>query len=179
MALPYHSGMSKATENLTSAVHGVLNRLPTGVRRRITQHYFRFSRALTLGVRALVLSEAGEVLLIRHTYQPGWMLPGGGVEKGEAAEQALAHELRDEVAIHLKARPALFGIYDNRVVFPNDHVLLYVLRPGDYERLPWRPNAEIAEMGFFAPDALPEATTQGTRRRIAEVLRGLPPAQQW
>jgi hypothetical protein len=58
-------------------------------------------------------------------------------------------------------------------------VLLYVLRPGQYERHPWRPNAEIAEMGFFGSDALPADTTAGTRRRIAEVLAGKPPSVQW
>ena len=171
--------MSKATEKLTRAAHGVLGRLPTAARRSLTQRYFRLRRAKTLGVRGLVLNEREHVLLIRHTYQPGWMLPGGGVEKGETAEEALAHELRDEAGIRLTARPTLFGIYDNRAVFPEDHVLLYVIRPGQYARLDWQPNAEIAEMGFFAPDALPEGTTAGTQRRIAEVLQGREPAQLW
>lgn len=167
--------MMGATEKL----HRLLDRLPTKTRRRLTQRIFRLTRALTLGVRGMVFDEHEHVLLVRHTYQPGWMLPGGGVEKRDSAESALAHELMDEAGIEIIDRPHLFGIYDNRAIFPGDHVLLYVLRPGQYVRHPWRPNAEIAEMGFFAPDALPRDTTAGTRRRIAEVLEGTPPSVQW
>ncbi len=149
------------------------------LRRWLFQRYFRVTRCLTLGVRVLLTDEAGRVLLVRHTYMPGWALPGGGVEKLETAEDTVRHELMDEAAIRLKERPRLFGIYANHDWFPNDHVLLYVVEPGAYERLPWKPSREIAEMGFFSPDALPEETTAGTRRRIKEVMEGHPPAERW
>ncbi len=167
--------MSGATEKL----HKLLGLLPQTARRRLTQRIFRLTRALTLGVRGMVFDEQGRVLLVRHTYQPGWMLPGGGVEFRDSAEGALRHELLDEAGIEVIERPQLFGIYDNRAIFPGDHVLLYVLRPGQYVRHPWQPNAEIAELGFFAPGALPGETTAGTRRRISEVLEGKPPSVQW
>ena len=41
------------------------------------------------------------------------------------------------------------------------------------------PNREIAEIGFFAPHALPHDTSPATRRRIAEVLDGTAPAAHW
>lgn len=46
-------------------------------------------------------------------------------------------------------------------------------------RPPPYPNREIAEAGFFPPDALPAATTPATRRRIAEIVYGHPPAAHW
>ena len=177
--MPYHAAMPQGKEKLLRATLAVLNLLPMTARRRLEQRYFRFSRALTLGVRAALFDEQGRVLLIRHTYKPKWMFPGGGVEKGETAQQALVKELREEVAIALRRAPRPFGIYANHAIFPNDHVLLYVIRPGDYERLPWRPNAEIAEMDFFAPDSLPQDTTPGVRRRLREILHNEPPAQEW
>ena len=41
------------------------------------------------------------------------------------------------------------------------------------------PNAEIPEQRFFPADALPEDTTGGVRRRIAEVLDGTPRSETW
>jgi hypothetical protein len=46
------------------------------------------------------------------------------------------------------------------------------------DRLP-EPNREIIECGFFAADALPSQTTEGTRLRIAEVLDGVPAILTW
>ena len=59
-----------------------------------------------------------------------------------------------------------------------DHVALYLVR--SFEVLgPKRPDREIAEAGFFPIDALPDGTTPATRRRLAEVFDGQPPAAEW
>ncbi|HHN67353.1 MAG TPA: NUDIX domain-containing protein [Thermopetrobacter sp.] len=147
--------------------------------RRLAQRWFRLTRALTLGVRALVLDDDGRVLLIRATYWPGWQLPGGGVERGETVLEALRRELMEEAGIELSGAPELFAVYSSAPVFPNDHVLLYVVRPGGYERKAWRPTREIAAAEFFAPDALPEDVQPGARRRIAEVLDGVAVDATW
>src|ERR1700688_93230 len=79
------------------------------VARRVLHFYWRFSRGLTLGVRAVVIDGSGRVFLIVHSYVPGWHLPGGGVEIGETAAVALARELREEGNIELAEQPTLFG----------------------------------------------------------------------
>jgi ADP-ribose pyrophosphatase YjhB (NUDIX family) len=138
--------------------------------RRVMQQWFRWTRSMTLGVRALVIDGEGRILLVRHGYTPGWLLPGGGIERGETAHQALARELREEAAITLMTEPELFGFYSNEKVFRGDHVAFYVVKhflPGRFT-----PTAEIVDARFFDRDKLPEDTSGGTLRRIDEVFRG-------
>ena len=73
--------------------------------RRVLHLYWRFARAMTLGVRALVIDEQGRVFLVKHSYVSGWHLPGGGVEAGETLSEALARELREEGNIEITAAP--------------------------------------------------------------------------
>ncbi len=137
--------------------------------RRALHFYWRFSRGLTLGVRGLVLDGTGRVFLVKHSYVAGWHLPGGGVEKGETIANALARELREEGNIELVDPPVLYAVYFNRRISRRDHVALFVVR-SFHQRTQPEPNREIVAHGFFAPEALPEDTSRGTRERIAEVL---------
>lgn len=132
---------------------------------------------MTLGVRALVLDDAGRVLLVRHTYTHGWHLPGGGVEHGETAISALLRELAEEAGVEPTEQPRLIGFHANHANFPNDHIIVYKIEV-------WRAvqpanDGEIAERAFFAPDRLPEGATMGTRRRIAEALSDANPSAAW
>jgi ADP-ribose pyrophosphatase YjhB (NUDIX family) len=141
--------------------------------------YFVLKRPMTLGVRAMVLNEAERsVFLVRHTYVPGWYLPGGGVERGETMRQALAKELREEGNIELTGEPSLFNIYYNNRASIRDHVALYIVKQFA-QTAPRPPDREIAECGFFPLNALPEGTTASTRRRIAEVLEGRAAEETW
>ena len=80
---------------------------------RLLHTYFLMTRGLTIGVRAIVRSDDGKFLLVRHTYTPGWHFPGGGVEKGESAERALSNELRQETGLRLIGKPRLHGVFHN------------------------------------------------------------------
>ena len=146
--------------------------------RRVLHFYWRFARGLTIGVRAVVVDDSGRVFLIKHSYIAGWHLPGGGVEVGETLTSALVRELREEGNIELTGPAPLFALYFNRRVSRRDHVALYVVR-AFRQSAPPQPNSEIVAHGFFAPDALPEGTTRGTRARIAEVLGESAAAEIW
>jgi len=154
-------------------------RLTTRIRNRLFHTWFLMQRPMTLGVRGIVHDEAaGTVLLVRHTYVPGWQFPGGGVEKGETAEQALAREIEEEGNVTLEGSATLLSLHHNRQASARDHVAVYLLR--SFRVLgPKRPDREIAEAGFFPLDALPEETTPATRRRLAELFDEQPPAAEW
>jgi ADP-ribose pyrophosphatase YjhB (NUDIX family) len=145
--------------------------------RRLMQQWFRLTRSMTLGVRALVIDGQGRILLVRHGYMPGWLLPGGGVERGETAAQALARELREEAVITLTQEPELFGFYSNEKIFRGDHVAFYVVKQFLAGR--FTPSAEIADARFFDRENLPGDTSEGTRRRLDEVFRGKTQTGLW
>lgn len=133
---------------------------------------------MTAGVRAVVFDAGNRILLVRHTYISGWYLPGGGVERGETMLASLRRELDEEAGIILNGEARLAGLYANFREFKSDHVALYLVEYGQYERMPSK-SMEIAEAGFFAPDDLPEGTTASTRARIREVVEGLSAPELW
>jgi ADP-ribose pyrophosphatase YjhB (NUDIX family) len=140
--------------------------------------YGRLSRGMTLGVRAMLLAE-DHVVLVKHSYVPGWYLPGGGVEAGESLGAALAREIFEEAGATLTGPAQLFGVYRNARVNRRDHVGLFVCR--QWERAgALRPRSrEIVACESFPLDALPEDVTPATRSRLEEVLSGSPPAVDW
>jgi len=92
--------------------------------RRVLHAFWRFSRGLTVGVRAVILDGEGRVFLVKHSYVSGWHFPGGGVETGETLLTALERELREEGNIELTAPAVLHGIFFNRRISRRDHVAL-------------------------------------------------------
>ncbi|HTS41604.1 MAG TPA: NUDIX domain-containing protein [Xanthobacteraceae bacterium] len=161
----------------TSHHNGLRTSLLAGLP-RLMHVVWRFSRGLTLGVRAVVIDRQGRVFLVKHSYTAGWHLPGGGVEAGETLLEALKRELAEEGNIELLALPVLHGIFFHPIYSHRDHVAVYVVRSFQQPSAP-QPNQEIVANGFFPTNALPEDTTIGTRSRITEVLMGAPPAQRW
>lgn len=153
-------------------------RLPR-LRMRLFHLWFLLRRPMTLGVRGVIHDRAGNaVFLIRHTYVPGWQLPGGGVETGETFFEALEREVREEANIEIGAAPVLKSLHFNRRTSRRDHVAVYLIE--NWRQIgPKQPDLEIAEAGFFALDALPEETTPATRRRLAEIFDSAPVSPDW
>lgn len=149
------------------------------LRVRLFHLWFLARRPITFGVRGIVHDRVnGAVFLIRHTYMPGWQLPGGGVEVGETALEALARELAEEGNIEISGPVAAKSVHLNRHASRRDHVVVYLVE-NFRQTGPKRPDMEIAEAGFFPLDALPDGTTEGTRRRLAEIFDGVEPAGEW
>ena len=114
---------------------------------------------------------------MRHSYVPGWHMPGGGIERRETSHDALVKELREEGNLRIIGEPKLFQVYLNTSASRRDHVVFY--RADVEQTAPRKPDAEIVESGFFALDALPEGTTEATKRRLRELNGEEPTAQYW
>jgi ADP-ribose pyrophosphatase YjhB (NUDIX family) len=148
------------------------------IRHRLFHLWFLVSRPMTLGVRIIVRNESEEVLLVRHTYVSGWHLPGGGVERSETTIDAAKKELIQETNIKVIGQLKLVSMHANRKASKRDHVAVYECT--EWESIgPFSPNREIAEIGFFPLDGLPENTTEGTRARLDEMTGKVPSSPYW
>jgi 8-oxo-dGTP pyrophosphatase MutT (NUDIX family) len=130
----------------------------------------------TVGVRALVFNEQGQVLLVQHTYTPGWHFPGGGVDHKETTKQAALREAYEEAGIETHDEPTLMGVYHQTIRGADDYVVLYLIHSFIQHKAH---SPEIAEVCWGDPDKLPEGTTDSTKRRLDEYLSGIVVSDKW
>lgn len=135
----------------------------------------------SIGVCALIRDEAGRVLLVKHSYRPGWCLPGGGMRRGETPVSALRRELREELGLELTASPRLLQIYLQRWFGMADYPILFEVDviAGTSGTAHVADHLEILEIGWFPARNLPPDTHASTRARIAEWLGERPMAEHW
>ena len=119
----------------------------------VLHRYFLLIRGMTLGVRVLVQNPEGEILLVQHTYLPGWHLPGGGVDHGEEAREAALREVYEECGINDLKDLRHLKILFNKNISKRDHVVIYSATTS--EKLETLNNLEIRSAKFFSLEDLP------------------------
>jgi 8-oxo-dGTP diphosphatase len=132
---------------LVRALATVFNRFPIRWQRRfMTAAHAKF----VVGVAGLGVDRAGRVLLARHRFgSPPWRLLGGFIARAERLEEALRREIREETGLEAEIGPLLEASTGQRWARVE---LVYLYRvTGGAERL----SGEVAELGWFAPEALP------------------------
>lgn len=140
---------------------------------RMLRLYWRFRRPKTFGVRAFVFTSDGRMLLVKHTYDRYWYLPGGGRKEGEPPDQALARELYEELGIRAARIERPFATYYSEREGKRDTIDVFVAHADTIEKLQ---RMEISAAQWFALDALPSDISPATLRRIEE-YRGDRPIQ--
>jgi len=125
-----------------------------------------------MGVTGAVFDEQGRVLLVRQSYNPGWRLPGGGIERGEPPRDAVLRELAEEVGLS-GGTAEFFGLYVRKAGWATSVIALYRIAGAQVN---FRPNLEVKEICFADPAQPPEGSTPATRRRLKELTGGAPSA---
>jgi 8-oxo-dGTP pyrophosphatase MutT (NUDIX family) len=151
-------------------------RLLLPIVQKIRRLYWWLVRPITGGVRAIVVNQQGEVLLVRHTYQEGWFLPGGKTHRNEDDKDALRRELREELGIKDISISQELGKYENTYEYKKDTIVVFVV---DVFTQSDKRHFEVERHDFFKPEMLPEQTSPGTRRRIEEWLGKRTINNQW
>lgn len=140
------------------------------------------SRAtLWTGVSVLITDTAGRILLQRVTYRTTRLLPGGGVDGGEAPTLAAAREVLEELGVHLPISrtlavdwvPSTTPGYDPAAHFPGEIIYVYDGGTWDSEQIAAiRPRqGEIEGVDFVDPAGLPALMAPGNARRALAALQ--------
>ena len=123
------------------------------MRRRVVR---LLSPSFTVGAMCFIEREDGALLLVRHVYRDRWGVPGGLLERGEAARDGAVREVHEEVgiSIELLGEPAV--VVD---AHPQRVDVIFRARPLDPQAVldavtPQSP--EITDARWFPADALPE-----------------------
>jgi 8-oxo-dGTP pyrophosphatase MutT (NUDIX family) len=127
------------------------------------------------GAAAAVEGDDGRVLLVRHRYNPGWRLPGGGVNRGEPPQAAILRELAEEVGLTGGAA-RFFALYTRKAGWATSVVALYRISGAAVN---FRPNLEISEICFADPRVPPEGCSPATLQRLKELTGGAEPSPYW
>ena len=90
---------------------------------------------------------------------------------------ALILKLREEAGLIIEGCPTLVSVHSNERFFRGDHVLVY--RIDRFSLTDRTSHGEIADIGWFDPQALPEDTHRATRDRLGEVLGGEEAITAW
>lgn len=126
------------------------------------------------GCRVLVFDEDDRVLLIRHSYgHGGWMLPGGGLARGEEPLAAAAREVREETGCTLANAYTVTVLVEPLWGARNTvHIVA-----GDTADPPRPDRREVMSAAFFAADALPENLAGVMQRHLAEWITAVKAAR--
>lgn len=125
------------------------------------------ARPATRGGQAAAFTAAGKVVLVRHSYAPGWRLPGGGVKRSETPEAAALRELREEIGLAGWTAIAHVLDFEHNPDFRRGTGSLFRLDGVDYRP---RRSLEIEEIAEFDPNDLPARATGLTRRLVEAAM---------
>lgn len=124
-----------------------------------------------------ILVKDDQILLVRHEKdgKSYWLIPGGGVDFGESAEQALIREFQEEVGLDIKVGKLVL-VHDS--IPPNHHrqvLNLYFQVTAENYGLKVTPDAVLRDAAFYPLVDFPGMPVNPDVKK--EIVEGI--AQHW
>ena len=137
---------------------------------RVAYELFRLRKRLLKSSHqgaAVAVWYNGEILVVRHSYRPGWALPGGRSKKNEEPRATATREVSEEVGIDL-ALEQLVLVRKSR----SGHSLFEYQLPSPSE--PQIDNREIIEAKFLKPSLVsdPDWLLYSYLKRVTSEVEG-------
>jgi 8-oxo-dGTP diphosphatase len=94
--------------------------------KRLAKYYHDAHIGPVVAVDGILFTKDKRIVIIQRKNTPlGYALPGGHIEYGETAEQALIREMKEEVGVHIKIK-RLAGVMTDPKRDPRNHIISLV-----------------------------------------------------
>lgn len=146
---------------LSKIIGSIWDKIPEPLRLRLIR---ATQKKFTASAGAVIVDENKKVLLLEHEMRPGprWGIPGGFLEYGEQAIEALRRELLEEIDLELKN----IRLLHVKIVGRHIEFFFFAEANGAAEIK----SREIRALEWFAADELPEELLLSQKKIIGKVL---------
>ncbi len=132
--------------------------------------YWKKFNIKTSGVRVMIIHD-NKFVLVRHWYNPLWVMPGGGIKKHETPEKAAHREVKEEIGLSIEQLDYKLGVYSNTKEGKNDTIYCFVVELTQKPILKKKKfNLEIADVIWSSLLDFPHQTSRATKQRVVEHL---------
>ena len=149
-----------------------LHRLALRIIFPLRHQWRRWRKVPIVGCNIILTDFQGDLLLLKHSYGPqDWLLPGGGVDRGEHPADAASRELKEELGLETKKLTPIGELEGEISGSPHTMYLFAAV----IDKQPRPDNREVTEARFFPTQSLPQPLGVSTRRALSHWKEGRGP----
>lgn len=135
-----------------------------GIIETVTPQGERNDYLFRIALKAYIVNDSGEVLLVKETGRDAWDLPGGGMDHGETIHQALARELKEEIGYENDFSYQPLAVDDPHLLHGLDVYQTRLIMRVLPESMEFTEGIDADEIAFINPEAFTESEHEVERK---------------